>query len=248
MSPTLLNNFEQPASGTTITTANTGGTDADLLDEAVIGASMTMATDNASPMHGSLAAKLALTGAATAITYTGWSATPWNAKFGGALAHFYGAFYFRTNVATVASSIRLVQFRQAGVLLGSIGRSNGTNGFHFRDAADAQAGGISAAVSADTWYRVEFDVICGGTSNLYVYVGDSITQQGTAASFAGTIGGTGVDEARLGFNTANFSTTSGDYILLDSLNINNVALPGPGPYTNVAVAPPGILRRFPLGV
>lgn len=234
---TLLNPFEQPASGT-ITTSNTGGTDADLLDEAIIGANMTMATDSTSPMHGTTAAKLALTSTATAITYTGWSASVFTAAFGGALARMFGAFYFRTNAATVASSIRLIQFRQAGVLLGSIGRSNGTNGFHFRDAADAQAGGISAAVSANTWYRVEFDVICGGTSNLFVYVGDSLTQQGTAASFVGTIGGTGIDEGRLGFNTTNFSSTSGDFILLDSLNFNNVGVPGPGPYTKGPVWPP----------
>jgi hypothetical protein len=236
MSLPLLNNAESVTAGATVTAANSGGTNANAFATPVIGANITLTADNAAPAHGVNAFKFALTSTATAITYLHWSPTEW----GSAVAHIYGAFYFRTNVTSIASTLRLVSFLKAGALVGRIGVTNGNQGFQFRNSADATTnmGAVSGALSANTWYRAEFDILCGasGSGTINVYVGDSATLQGTT-SFTGQAFGTDIDEIRFGFNTANFSSTSGDYILIDDINVNSTGLPGPGPYSAGAVDP-----------
>lgn len=244
----LLNNAEAQTSGTTITNANTSGTDADLLDEVVIGANMTATFDSTTAAHGTNAFKLALTSTATAVTYVGWSPT----AYGTADTHLYGVFYFRTNVTSIASSIRLVSFNNAGTVAAVLGCVNGNQGFQWRTSA-AAVGTISGAISANTWYRVEFDLLTGasGAGTATVYVGDSTTPAGTAVSGTQSFGTT-VNNVRYGFTTANFSSTSGDFVLIDSINLNNTGVPGPGPYTAgpppAGLVPAVIPHRMPLGV
>jgi hypothetical protein len=225
----ILNNAESQASGTTVTQANSGGASANAFDTApVIGANMTLTYDNATPMHGANAFKFALTSTATAITYVEWTST----TFGSALSRFFGAFYFRTNVASIAATIRLVSFLSGGTLVGRLSVVNGNQGFQFRNNADVAIGTISGAIAANTWYRVEFDVTCGasGAGTATVYAGDGTTAL-NSASFTATSFGTVVDNIRFGFNTAAFSVTAGDFVLLDDLNVNGTGVPGPGPYT-----------------
>lgn len=222
----FIHNAESQASGTTVSAANSSGTDESAFDSVTIGANMALTYDTTNIAHGTRAFKFALTSTATNITYMEWD---WATS----QAHVYGAFYFATNVASIASTIRLISFLSNGALVGRIGVVNGNQGFQFRNSADAAIGTISGTISANTVYRVEFDVLCGasGSGTLTVYLGDSTTPLGTA-SFSATSFGTTINQVRYGANTAAFSTTAGNAFWLDDLNVNAVGVPGPGPYTS----------------
>jgi hypothetical protein len=235
----LLNNAESQASGTTVTTGNSGGIDANAFGEVVIGANMTATFDSGVAAHGANGFKLALTSTATAITYVGWTAT----EVGGAVVTLYGAVYFRIHSA-VASSVRWLDFRNGAALVARLGLVNGTasQGVQWRTAADASSGTISGTLAADTLYRCEFQVAANGSAIARVFTGDGTTQLGVDAVPAANYLGTTFDGFRAGFNTANFSSTSGEYIAIDSINLNAVGMPGPGPYT-VGLRPD--YRKFP---
>jgi hypothetical protein len=70
--------------------------------------------------------------------------------------------------------------------------------------------------------------------------------QGTSTPASTQAFGTQCDGFRAGFCTANFSSTSGDAIILDSLNANTVGVPGPGPYTSTPSTGPPLVRFNPL--
>jgi hypothetical protein len=212
----LLNNFETGPAGATVSSANSGGPDANAFDGVTIGTNMAATYDNTVSMHGGQSMKIALAAAATAATTAKWTSTSW----GAGLAHFQFAIYVRTNVASIASSVRLISFYSGATLVGRLGMVNGNQGFQFRNSADATTsmGAVSGAISANTFYRVEVDVVCGasGTGQCNVYVGDSTTLQGST-SFTGQAFGTVVDEIRFGPDTANFSSTAGDAIWFDGI-------------------------------
>ena len=225
----LLNNAESQSSGTTVTAGNSGGTDANAFNAVVIGANMTETFNNAHPAHGLNSFKAALTSTATAITYLEWTSV----SVGSPVTRLYGAFYFYLAAAAIPSSIRLIQFRNGAGLSAGISCTNGLQGFQFRNNADTAIAPLTGTILANTLYRVEFDITFSatvGTGTLNVYVGDSLTLQGTSSPAATQNFGTQCDGYRAGFCTANFSTTSGDAIFLDDLNLNTTGLPGPGPY------------------
>lgn len=225
--PTILNNAEGQTSGTTVTSANSGGSSGNAFDFVVIGTNMTETFDNGHPAHGVNGYKIALTSTATAITYLEWTSTTWGAT----VTHVYGAFYFYLAASGIPSTIRLVDFMSGSTLNGRIGCNNTLAGFQFRNSADAVIGTVAGGISANTLYRVEFDVLHGasGAGTLNVYSGDSTSLLHTGG-FTATSFGTNFDHIRFGCNTAAFSTTSGDAFVLDDLNVNDVGLPGPGPY------------------
>jgi hypothetical protein len=239
----LINNAEAQASGTAVTNANNAGTDADLLDEAVVGTNMTMTFDNAHPAHGTNGFKFALTSTATAVTYAGWTGT----QMGSPVTRLFGAFYFYLAATAITSSIRLIQFRDGAGLSAGIGCTNGLQGFQFRNSADAAVTPLTGTITANTLYRVEFDITFSatvGAGTINVYLGDSVTVQGTSTVSTQAFG-TQCDGFRAGFCTANFSSTSGDAVILDSLNANTVGVPGPGPYTK-SIAVPGLKPFNPI--
>lgn len=235
----LLNNAEGQSSGTTVTQGsggNSGGASGNYFDEVAIGANMTETFDNTSAGNGVNSYKMALTSTATAITYVGWT----SASVGTAVGTMYGAVYFLVHSA-IASSVRWISFYNGSTLVGRLGNVNGLQGVQWRTQADAGSGTISGTLTADVWYRCEFTAIFGasGVSVAHIYTGNTTTEVGTgASSVAGALNGaTTADHVRIGFDTANFSSTSGAYIAHDDINLNDTALPGPGPYGTAAVLP-----------
>jgi hypothetical protein len=242
----LLNNAETAGSGTTIATNNTGGTDANAFDAVVIGASMTATFDNAHPGHGSNAFKIAQTSTTTAATYVEWQPT----SFGGAVARLSGAFYWYY-VATIASSIRLINFRNGAASAGCLGCTNGTQGMQWRNAADSSVGAVSNFNAASTLYRVEFSIWfhpTQGEATVNVFLGNSVTPSVTT-TVGNVVFGEKCDGVRIGCTTANFSSTSGDAFWIDDLNFNDTGVPaGPGPYSVPVADDPGVrpdYRQFP---
>lgn len=240
----LLNNAEAQASGTAVATdgSNTGGTNSDAFTSAIIGANMTLTFDNAVKAHGSNGYKLALTAAATANVYVQWILPS-------AVSRLYGAWYWAANRYPATSSVRHVQFFNGNTLIGSFfGPESGTGQFSIRDNVPATLGTVTGNIfSASTVYRMEFDLTfdaVSGSGTLNAYLGDSTTLLGQAA-FSGSPFGNGVsscDKVRFGICTANYSSTSGDWLMIDSLNVNDTGMPGPGPYT---AAPPPQLIALP---
>lgn len=223
-----INNAESQTSGTTVTTGNSGGTDATAFDSVAIGANMTLTFDNANPAHGSNSFKYALTSTATAITTVGWN-------LGSTLTEAWGAFYMKSNLGSPPASLRLIQFRKAGAMVSGIKWRSGAGTFGFADSAWTDIGtGSTGGMPANTLYRYEWHVLfntsTGTTATLNMYSGDG-TSLLDSATVSGISMGAGVDEIRFGANTANFSTTSGDWFILDDLNVNNTGYPGPGPYS-----------------
>lgn len=224
----LDNCAEGGSQGTTVTTSNSGGASFDPFDEAVIGANMAMIFDNAHPAHGGLGYKLSLTSTATAITYLGWTST----SLGAAVATLYGRFYLYSNKVPATSTVRMLGFYNGSTLAGYLGGiQSGLGSMQFRSSANAAIGTASANLSVNTLYRIEFTVTGGasGSGTAKVYAGDSLTTIGADASFSAISFGTTFDHVRLGFCTANFSSTSGDAIWVDDLNVNVVGYPGIGP-------------------
>jgi hypothetical protein len=229
----LLNNFESGTNGADITSANSGGTDANAFDETVAGANMTKTYDATLVAHGLLGAKLALTSTATDTTYVGWTST----SLAGTFVTLYGAVYFRLS-DNVASSIRWLDFLSGSTLVARLGIVNGTasQGVQWRTAADLSTGTISGTLAVNTLYRCEFQVAANGSAIARVFTGDGTTQLGVDAVPAANYTGTIFDHFRAGFQTANYTTTSGAYLNMDSINLNDAGFPGPGPYTSGVAA------------
>src|SRR6266566_5403775 len=145
----LNNNAEGQGSGTTVTTANSGGGSGDAFDEAIIGANMTETFDNGQPAHGANAYKDALTSTATAITYLGWTST----SIGSAVVDLWGRVYIYANRVPATSTVRLIQFFNAATLIGTLGGpASGTGNFQFRGSGDTAIGTGSTAINANTLY------------------------------------------------------------------------------------------------
>lgn len=233
----ISNNAESQSSGTTVTTGNSGGGGNQAFDLVTIGANMSCTFDSAHPAHGVNGIKFALTSTATAITTVNWTST----SVGTAVSRMLGAFYVYVAASAVASSIRLVQFFNSTTMQAGIGCTNGLQGFQFRNSADAAVAPLTGTITANTLYRVEFDITfstAAGSGTINVYLGDNTgTPQGTSTVTAQAFGASSAaDGARFGFNTAAFSTTSGDAIILDDIYLaTSGSLPiGPGPYGAVA--------------
>jgi hypothetical protein len=238
----FANDSEAQSSGTTVTTANSGDANSLAFDEVVIGANMTETFDNANPAHGANAIKVALTSTATAVTYVGAT----GAVLGAAQVTMNGAFYFTIHTA-VASSVRWVAFLKDSTLIGYLGLVNGLQGVQWRTAADAATGTISGTLTADTLYRCEFSIIANGAGLARVFTGDTATQVGSDATTAANYTGTDINHVRWGCNTANFSSTSGQYLAMDDFMLTTDALPiGAGPYALTPVAGPPLVRFNPI--
>lgn len=233
----LLNDAESGTSGTTVTTANSGGTNSDAFDNVVPGTNMSITFSNAAAAHETLSYALALTSTATAATYFVYTFP--------AQTEISGAWYFRMSVLPT-SSIRHIQFLSGASLIGYIwGPESGTAVMEYRNSAGTLIGTTtsSSLFSVNNWYRVEFDVQFGASvpGSLTAYAGDSTTGiTGGTASFSATSFGTSCDTIYIGITTANYSATSGATLFLDDMNFNsgNVLPIGPGPYSKVATPIP----------
>jgi hypothetical protein len=111
----LLNNAEAQTSGTTVTTGNSGGTNADAFTAVTIGGLATLTFDNAHVAHGSNAFKVAI-GTSNQPTFVAWT-------FLGPVTSDEGAVY-NYLTANPASTIRQIAFFNGGVLLGNLAAPN----------------------------------------------------------------------------------------------------------------------------
>lgn len=239
----LSNNAEGGTSGTTVSTANSGGASGDAWGTPVIGTGMTLTFDNAHAAHGTLAYKVALTSTATAITYL-----PWPSTQVGTVTEIWGRLYiWSANLTPPAASLRLVRFLNAGTAVAGFNVASGTGAIECRSAADALIGTASAssAITASTWMRLEFHYLfntaTGETARVNVYTGDSATIN-TSATCSAINQGAACNEVRFGANTAAFSSTSGNAFWLDDINVNATGLPGPATAA-AAVRPAPVLVR-----
>lgn len=240
-----INNAESAASGTTVSTANSGGTDADAFNGVTIGALATLTYDSTHAAHGTNGFKIAIgtTNQPTHIIWTGL----------GSITEISAAFYIYMT-ANPASTIRGVEMRNAGAAVMILGVPNNTGLMQWKTGADLSVGTLNnTALTLNQWNRIEFHVIFNattGSGEARWFPGDSTTQTGTDSTFpATTNSGAGCDEIRFGMNS---SSTAVSYTWwLDSLKVvAGSALPiGPGPYTSAAVQGPALHpKRMPLGV
>lgn len=227
---TLLNNAEAQVSGTTVTPGNSGGTDADAFTAVTTTpANVTLTFDNTHPAHGTNGFLYNQLGATPSKTFLEWDSSVLG------LNHrlFITLYGYFTTLPT--STLRLVQFVNGTTSLGYCGGpASGTPRMQFRSIADAVVGtttSISCAIN--TLYRWEIDITFGasGTGTVAQFLGDSTSQQGTSGAItAGQLGSTlDCDKIRIGMTEANYLSAAGSF-WLDSINVNNVAFPGPGPY------------------
>lgn len=230
----FLNDAETQTSGTTITAANSGGSNEEPFTAAQtsIGANMAATYDSANPAHGTNAFKIQQLTTTPSSAYLGW-------QLPAAVSRLQLAFYLYHTV-TPTSSIRLVQFLSSGTVIGYVwGPESGSRIMDFRDASGASGfSTTTTALALSTFYRVEVDVTFGasGAGTLNVYTGDATTLL-TSAAFTGKSFGTTCNQIRIGMTTPNYSATANAYILIDDIYVTTSGLPiGPGPYTRSGTA------------
>jgi hypothetical protein len=148
------NTFEGGTSGTTISTANSGGLSGDAWDLVTIGASATATYDSARSAHGNDSGSF--TTPAGAVT----TFTEWNTRVG-TQTEIWGRVYYFDDVNNVnARPIRV--FNGAG-LAGAIDIDTSGHVFLANAAATVVATG-TIAVPAGRWFRIEFHMIAGATT------------------------------------------------------------------------------------
>jgi hypothetical protein len=213
----LFNGAEAQASGTTVTPGNSGGGLDIAFSGVTIGANMTCTFDNANPMHGVNAYKIALTSTVTAITFLEWNAAN---SFISDLSALRGRIYFRSNVIPV-STARFIKFMNGGSTIGYLGYTSGGGQLQFRSSADAAIGSLSPALTLNTWFRIEIEITCStnGWGIARVYSGDSATPFGDPAQFNNVSFGAAniCNHVQVGITTANFTSTAGDAVFLDDI-------------------------------
>lgn len=227
----LINNAEAQASGTTVTTANSGGTNADAYDAIVIGALATLTFDNTHAAHGTNAFKYTI-GTTNQATYVSWT-FPSTTEITGSVNYYM--------TANPSSTIRSVSFWGAGVLLGNLGAPNNTGLMQWKFPGDTSVGVLNnTALTLNQWNRIEFHVIFNattGSGEARWFAGDATSQTGTDSTFTATNSGAACDEIRIGMNSSS-TTVSYTWWMDDFKVVAGSALPiGPAPYTSVAAQP-----------
>jgi hypothetical protein len=226
----LLNNAEAQTSGTTVTTGNSGGTNADAFTAVTIGGLATLTFDNAHVAHGSNAFKVAI-GTTNQPTFVSWT-FPAVTSLSGAIYNFI--------TATPASTIRQIAFFSGGALLGNLAAPSNAGVMQWKFPGDTSVGtNNNTALTLNQWNRIEFTVAFSatvGSGTASWFAGDAATQTGTSSTMTATNTGASCDEVRIGMNAA--STTVSYSWWIDDINLNTTGVPGPGPYSAPVAWPP----------
>lgn len=230
MSLLLRNNGDGGTDGAAVTIANSGGASGDAFD-GVTGAP-TYASD--APLNGE-AIKVAMGPTVTANYVT------WSTKLG-TISSTYGRFYFRMS-ALPSSTLRIMRFLSGSTVCCEFVLQSGTNKLGLKNTAGTDAPtAVPAAggLSANTWYRVEFQISSFGTTTgaatWTVYAGNSTTPIGSASTSAANFGAASANSVRMGAVQGGDANAS---YWFDGFNVNDTALPGPDGGTTHSDAPTG---------
>lgn len=149
------NGLEGIASGTGITTGNSGGASGSAFDVVTLGAGATATSDNTHSAHGVVAAKLAVGGSAADCC------VEWTTKIGSQTTIFMRAYYwFGSNPAT---NHRLFDLVASPNLCGAVYLTT-TGKIQSVDTAGGQITITTASVALNQWIRVEAKFVGNATT------------------------------------------------------------------------------------
>lgn len=220
----LANGADGGTDGTLVSSANSGGASGDPFDVVATGTIMRYAVDQSA--HGGMAYRIPQ--GATFATGN----LEWTASIGGAQATLWGRAYYRFSSVAPSANMNLIRWASGGTNCANL-RINTTGTIQFTNASGVAAGTASAALSADTWYRIEYTISFSttagsGTANIYL-LDDTTPVTSTTCSgqnFA-TASATTVRTGNIAAGATNMTTW------IDDVQVNNTGFPGP-----VAAPPP----------
>lgn len=142
---TRVNNFDGIPTGTTVTTANSGGVSGNPIDTINIGAGAAVISDGTFVAHGISAVKISTGGAAAAVFYR-WDTFPVSPTV-----------WFRTNFlaqALPAATSRVLSLFNGGNLCAGVNLLT-TGGFRLLDSSGATLVNSATTISPGQWIRLE---------------------------------------------------------------------------------------------
>lgn len=149
------NTAEGGSDGTTVTTANSGGSSGDAFDSVVINGVGTLAYRSAHAAHGGLS--YGVNPDISQLCYVQWSTTI------GTQTDFYGRCYLYLTANPSSNTINLLRFLNGTALAAAV-RVSAAGKLQAIDAAGTQQGGTTAVVSLNTWIRIGWHVVTNATT------------------------------------------------------------------------------------
>lgn len=228
----VTNTAEGGADEVTVTEANSGGASGTAFSVVTTGTGVTNVADNAQAMHGTYSYRQA-TGGTSAQAMLTWDSTAL-----GNPSRLWGRCYIRCASFSTARSFLRVRSTATQILRLQI-TTSGT--IELRNTANTVVATSTAALSANTWHRIEFDARPGASvSNAFrIYTGDSTSLTEEVAASSNYSGNTVANEVSWG-NAA--SGTNLPTIWFDSLLANDTGWPGP--LATAMAPPPAPARRL----
>jgi hypothetical protein len=206
------------SSGTTVTIANSDDSTAgDAFADVTIGSGGARGAASPPKAHGSLSIKYTQAGTPS-FTRFGWAT--------GSVTEVYGRTYFRRTAMPSGTGAQICWVDLSGTGSCAWFDLNTSGQVRVWDSSNASQT-MTTAISLDTWYRLEFHVIChatAGTVEAKLFAGDATTALETKA-----ISGTAQTRASMThvyFGEGWVSDANG-ITWFDSLQINGTAYPGP---------------------
>jgi hypothetical protein len=222
----LDQNYEEGTAGTTMTTGNTGGSGSTAFSAIGTGTGVTVAFDS-DAMHGSVAGKTAV-GTTSAAAYQQWS----SAVMGTISTVSYGRAYFKVASLTLTGDA-IIAFLTGSTFGGGIQLGGVSAGkLNFQNTAFGQTNTFTTTLSANTWYRLEWQITPGASAAgrlvVKLFLGDSTTALETQTSTTGVYGSsTSWNAIRFGWGAAGGNHANQPAINWDDLNVNLTGMPGP---------------------
>jgi hypothetical protein len=210
----LGNGAEGGTNTTVVTSGNSGSTSGNAFD--TVTGSPTFSTTQA--MGGTLAYSFITAGAAT------WSLN-WTTALGGSFATISGRVYIYCTSFTVAPLIARGRDGSANQVFRIVTDTSGHIVLRV-GTGNTLVGTTTAAMSTNTWYRVEWTINVGTSSqvDVWFYAGDGTSAADHITSATANTGTGNIAELNYGIFT---STASVPQFYLDDLAVSNGAAPGP---------------------
>lgn len=239
---TLLNNFEEGTNGTTISTANSGGSEQNAFDSVNIGSTGAITYSNAQAAHGTLSAALTV-GATAGTTDLEWNTTSFGTN---------PVFWFRLygNFTTLPSNNNRI-FTSSDGSGGGLRLASTTNGhIQVQNSAGVTVYQFVNAVTTGTnvWFRLEGLIVrstSSGAAQISLYnTQDSLTPTESCYVYnISTIDGTSAGKPDFGMNGANANNA----LNLDDIGVSVTGYLGPAnlPPLIPVVGGTGITWRLP---